>query len=197
MRLFIAIDLPGNIKEYLKKIQSLLPDAKMSNRLCPAKRGKAKQLMPRQGGATLTHDFHLTLKFLGSCDEKLRAKVENELKVASASFKPFESQLTDIGTFGGRIPRVIWVGISSPDWLKDFARGIENRVAKFGFEKENRFTPHITLARVKEITRPENFLKELGKIKLEPFKFKVRQFYLFESQLKPTGAIHVKLAVFP
>lgn len=171
MRLFIAINLPENIKEYLRKIQVLLPEAKMSR----------------------THDFHMTFKFLGSCDEARLKKIEEELVKASASFKSFQSQLTSIGTFGGRYPRVIWIGISAPDWLKDFARDIENRVAKFGFEKENRFAPHITLARIKEITNPEKFSEELKKIPLEPLKFEVRKFYLFESQLSPKGAVHIKL----
>lgn len=174
MRLFIAIDLPEDIKEYLRKIQSFLPDAKMSR----------------------THDFHVTLKFLGSCDSVKREKVEKELFKASASFKSFQSQLTNIGTFGGKYPRVIWVGISAPDWLKDFARDIENRVAKFGFQKENRFTPHITLARIKEVSRLDKFSEELKKIPLEPLKFEVKNFYLFESKLSSKGAVHVRLREF-
>lgn len=172
MRLFIAIDLPEKIKAYLRGIQAVLPQAEMSK----------------------THDFHLTLKFLGSCDEKRRKKIEEELRFVP--FQPFETQLENIGAFGGKVPRVLWVGLKVPPWLKESAYEIEDRMAKFGFEKERRFTPHLTLARVKFAEDPEKFQENLKKISIEPLTFLVKNFHLFESRLSPKGALHVKLATF-
>lgn len=162
MRLFIAIDIPENVKEYLHKLQAILPDAKM----------------------LLARDFHLTLKFLGECDEALCRKVEEKLK--GVDFQPFEAELGEIGTFGGKNPNVIWVGIKAPQELNKLARALSN----------DNFVPHVTLARIKFIKNPEIFLDQLKKIKIESIKFKVEKFYLFESRLSSAGAEHIKLAEF-
>lgn len=172
MRLFIAIDLPENVKEYLRKLQAGLPDAKM----------------------LLARDFHLTLKFLGECDEALCRKVEEQLE--QVDFRPLELQLGEIGTFGGKNPRVVLVGIKAPQELNELACEIEDRMKKLDFQPENAFIPHITLARVKSTKNPEDFLEYLKKIKIEPLKFKIENFYLFESKLSPKGALHIKLAEF-
>lgn len=173
MRLFIAIDLPEEIKEYMRKLQALFPAAKMSK----------------------THDFHLTLKFLGSCEENRRKRVEECLR--KIPFQPFEATLEGIGVFGGSRPRVVWIGIKVPPWLSESVREIENRMYELGFQKEYRFTPHITLARVKFIEDPQKFSEALKKISVEPLKFPVENFYLFESQLSLKGAVYIKLAAFP
>ncbi len=172
MRLFIAIDLPGGVKEYLFKLQALLPKSAMS----------------------LTHDFHLTLKFLGSCDEARRKKVEEQLR--QISFQPFEARLENLGTFGGRAPRVVWVGIKVPAGLFEAVSDIERRMEKLGFPKENKWAPHITLARIKFTPRPQEFLVKVKTMAVQSLRFPVSQFHLFESQLLPEGARHVKLATF-
>lgn len=172
MRLFIAIDLPDSIKDYLRGLLKKLPNAKLSK----------------------AHDFHLTLKFLGSCDPERRKRVEEELR--NISFKPFDAKLGKLGTFGGSRPRVIWVGMEVPEWLLVSVHDIESRMTKLGFEKENRFAPHLTLARAKFIENPQKFAEELKKITIEPLQFHVEHFYLFESKLLPKGAIHTKLAQY-
>lgn len=173
MRLFIAIDLPEEIKEYLNSIQDFLPQAEMRK----------------------THDFHLTLKFLGHCDENRLEKIKSEL--AKIHFVPFEVELGKVGVFGGGSPRVVWVGVKVPQSVFELAREIEEKMAGLGFEKENRFAPHITLARIKFIRDKERFLRDLGKITAEPKKFQAQKFYLFESRLSRTGAVYAKLAQFP
>lgn len=172
MRLFIAIDLPNFVKEHLRNLQKLLPNGKFS----------------------LTHDFHLTLKFLGSCHDHRRKRVETALR--KISFSPFEASLTTMGTFGGSRPRVIWVGVNVPVWLKQTAYDIEEQMVRLGFEKEHRFIPHITLARVKNLENPEKFLQDLKKITVDPLKFSVTHFSLFESRLSRGGAVHTELAQF-
>lgn len=174
MRLFIAIDLPQEIKTYLRALQSRLPEAKMAR----------------------THDFHLTLKFLGASGENLRAPLEESLN--EISFKPFTARLGQIGFFGGKKnPRVVWVGIETPPWLSTAVSQIENKMSRFGFEKENRFVPHVTLARIKNVEDRDNFESNLKKIEIKPLEFSVRHFYLFESRLSSRGAEHKKLQAFP
>lgn len=172
MRLFIAINLPEKIKAYLRELQAILPKAKIS----------------------LTHDFHLTLKFLGSCEEHRRKKIEEEL--THVSMQPFEGRLENIGTFGGKIPRIVWIGLKVPPQLEETVYEIEDRMEKLGFEKERRFVPHITLARIKFVENSARFLEDLKKISVDPISFPVSDFHLFESRLSPEGALHVKLATF-
>lgn len=172
MRLFIAIDLPDDVKEYLRKLQTLLSEGKMS----------------------LTRDFHLTLKFLGSCDEGQRKKIKDQLR--EISFAPFEAELEHMGTFGGRVPRVVWVGVKVAPSLSRTVHEIERRMETLGFLKEHPWTPHITLARIKFIPRPQEFLANLKAMEVQPLRFPVSEFHLFESQLLPEGAKHVKLATF-
>lgn len=185
MRLFIAIDLPENIKTYLRQLQAIL-----FMRCSHAKHGEGAP----DANMSRTHNFHITLKFLGECIAGLRIKTEEQLK--QIKFQPFEAELGGIDVFGGRHPSVVWVGVSAPNKLNELACELDNRMKKLGFRSENAFIPHVTLARVKFIKNPEDFLERLKKIKIEPLKFKIEKFYLFESRLSATGATHIKLAEF-
>lgn len=179
MRLFIAIDLPEKVKKALKKAQKALPQAKMS----------------------LAGGFHLTLKFLGECSEEIKAKVESELK--KVKFEPFEAHVGEIGVFGAVRPRVIWAGVKCPKSVFETVKEIEARMARLGFAVENRFVPHLTLARVKYIKNPKDFtgkLKEISIAKIcggaDTMKFQVKEFFLFQSRLSSKGAVYAKLAKF-
>lgn len=180
MRLFVAIDLPEQVNEMLQKVQAVLPKAQMS----------------------LASGFHLTLKFLGDCDDELKSKVEKEL--AEIKFEPFEANIEGIGTFGGSHPRVISVGLKCPESVFETVKEIETRMVKLGFAVENRFVPHLTLARIKYVKNPKYFLEELNKISVakicgdvNAMKFTVKEFLLFKSQLSSSGAVYTKLAKFP
>ena len=106
MRLFIAIDLPADIKEYVKSLQQTLPD----------------------GGLSKTRDFHLTLKFLGECDEKKQTRIESALE--KIPFAPFEARLGGIGSFGGASPRVLWISLDAPESLYTAAAAIGKAASK-------------------------------------------------------------------
>lgn len=174
MRLFVAIDIPEEIKSYFRILQDKLPDAKMRK----------------------TSDFHLTLKFLGSVQPDKKEQIENILR--KLNFKPFTAKLEKIGIFGSKnFPRVIWVSMRVPEWLFEMQRHLEELLAPLGFEEENRFSPHITLSRVKFVKDPDKFNEEIAKIKVEEKSFPVNSFHLFESKLGREGAVYNKLSEFP
>ena len=177
MRLFIAIDPPDFVKEELRKLQEFLKKEKMIAQM------------------SIAHDFHLTLKFLGECDEEKLTRVREALNLIP--FDPYELRLAEIGTFGWRATRVVWIGVNAPKSFTNAVGAIENAMGALGFEKEKNFVPHITLTRIKHSAAPESFLAALKKIAVPPMQFQARNFYLFESRLSADGAIHTKVAEFP
>lgn len=192
MRLFIAIDLPDFLKNYLRTLQDFLPEG------CPAKRGTPIRKLG--GELAKTRDFHLTLKFLGSCDASMRKKVEDALShgvFRGGKFTPCEASLGKIGVFDFKNPRVVWISVNAPKSLLALAAKIEKAVSRLGFKKENLgFVPHITLARVKFVKDPQRFIEQLKRIQVQPLTFKITSYCLFESQLSSNGAIHKKLREF-
>ncbi|MEK9132607.1 MAG: RNA 2',3'-cyclic phosphodiesterase [Patescibacteria group bacterium] len=175
MRLFVAIDLPEDVKHYLRELQKRLWEfagAKMS----------------------LTSDFHMTLKFLGECDEKLVPQIESALE--QVKFQAFKVQLGEFGTFGGANTSVFWVSLAVPTWLFDTVNQMEDKMAQLGIPKENKFVPHVTLARAKSFNPTVEKMRELKSLSIKPLGFTVSQFHLFKSELSTHGAIHTKLRSF-
>ena len=181
MRSFIAIELPGSIREALAREQArfraVSPDARW----------------------TRPEGIHLTLKFLGD----ISADQEAQVREALGGIGPFAKFTVSVKGFGffpdAKRPRVFWAGLDAPPGLTRLAEQVEHTVAPLGFPKENRsFQPHLTLARFK-IPRPQPKLaavlaasgaSDLG-------SFEVSEFFLWESRLLPGGAEYHKVARFP
>jgi 2'-5' RNA ligase len=95
-------------------------------------------------------NIHLTLKFLGDVDEGLLGEVKRV--VGGLNFEPFRMNLSETGAFPNlRRPRVIWAGVSQGgDELSAIFRELEAGFVGLGFKREGRrFSPHITIARVR------------------------------------------------
>ncbi len=172
MRVFIAVDIPEDVIEELKKAQKYLKE----DNLKPVK------------------DFHLTLKFLGEIPEPNVENVKDLLK--QIKFKPFKAQLTSIGVFPNpNYVRIVWVGISPENFIS-LQRDVDNSLEKIGFKKDKRFHPHLTLARVNFVKDKEGFKRILEDIKVEKKEFKVNEFKLIKSTLTREGPIYEDLEVF-
>lgn len=180
MRLFVAIDIPAEIREHLSAlVQELRP-------LAP------------QLGWVRAENLHLTLKFIGhTSDENLPAirdalsaiKLQSSLELRFRSIGFFPSQ---------KRPRVLWVGIEAPPDLARLAAEINAALHKLGFPAEARaFSPHLTLARIKEGRIPEVLLSALrAKAQQDLGDTLVTHFHLIESKLRSTGAEYSTLTSF-
>jgi RNA 2',3'-cyclic 3'-phosphodiesterase len=169
-RLFIAIEIPDEVKELAAAVCRGVPAAKWVP-------------LPQ---------IHLTLRFIGDADEALFREIGESLEgVASA---PFEVVFRGTGCFPGlKRPRVLWIGIEGSDRLLALQRQIEEAVVAAGVTPEDRpFSPHLTLARLREPCSAEvdKFLRLNAAFTAPPFP--VREFHLFSSRLTPKGAIHTK-----
>lgn len=175
MRLFVAVDLPDNVKKQVEN-------------LCSGLRG-VRWVKPEQ--------MHLTMRFIGEVNNEQYQRIKTAL--GQIQFSPFELGLHGVGQFSlKKTPRVIWVGLTESPALADLARQVEKTVVALGFPPEDKpFSPHITLARIKlppSINDLEHFYSKNAAFQTETFS--INEFILYSSTLTPAGSIYKKEAVY-
>lgn len=174
MRLFIAVEIPEDVSEKLHALQ---------------------QRLTVPGKATLTKSFHLTLKFLGEAEkEKLSVLIEGLSKIR---FRPFEACLSKIGAFPNtNNPRVVWLGLEPCEQINALQKQVDSATQKLGFAPDNRFHPHLTLARIKFLKDKRGFRDTLEDIAPPSASFKIDSFKLIKSTLTPQGPEYELLESF-
>ncbi len=179
MRLFIAIELPEEIKEHLAQTQ-----AKIKENL--SKEDKFRFVSKDQ--------IHLTLKFLGEVQPD---KLENIKELlGKVSFNPFSSNLSELGVFPNESQiRVVWAGLSPEEKIILLQKEIDGKLKKL-FPKEKDFKPHLTLARVNSIQDNKSFINNLKTIKIENKTIPIDSFKLVKSTLTANGSIYEELQSF-
>jgi len=186
IRAFIAIELPGQIKAALSKLQDNLRRSKSAS---------VKWVNPES--------IHLTLKFLGNVDEAEIPALNKALSEAVKGVATFYLELGEPGAFPNcQVPSVVWVGMGGEiDQLLTLHNNIDRVLAPLGFPPEKRaFSPHLTLGRVRDETLPGE-RKGLGenvaalKTGAKP-SFKVESVSLMRSKLTREGAIYSCIASF-
>lgn len=143
------------------------------------------------------HKLHVTLKFLGNVDEEMVPSIADVMRRASEGIESFTVTLRGSGAFPSlRAPRVLWVGVEDDEHLITLARRLEEGLANLGFPREKRrFSPHITVARVKGPAGREELARLMEAHREEVFgKQRVEDIRLKRSQLSPEGAVYTELA---
>jgi len=74
-------------------------------------------------------------------------------------------------------------------------KGVEEDLKKTGFPSEDRrFTPHITLGRIRSNKNTDKLLRLIEEEKVEELgSFDVSEVHLIKSELKPAGAEYTEL----
>jgi 2'-5' RNA ligase len=184
VRSFVAIELPEELKRELLELNGRLK----------AGGHRGVRWVDPQG-------MHLTLKFLGDVAADRLDDITAALAEAISGIAPFRLEVGGLGVFPNlRRVRVAWVGISGEvDSLQLLQRRVESSLAKIGFPAEARkFTPHLTLARVRDQVLPEE-RQGFGHF-IENTDFKARRgitvdtVFLMKSQLTRQGAIYTQLS---
>jgi 2'-5' RNA ligase len=143
-------------------------------------------------------NIHLTLKFLGDV-KFIFPEIENELALICMRRDVFSINIRGAGAFPSfKYPNVLWIGIDESSELKGLYEDIEESMSELGFEKEDRrFSPHLTIGRVKDRKGIEPVIKKLYTFKDTFFgSIEVNEVLLMRSILKPTGAEYSKIAGF-
>ena len=185
LRLFIAIELTEALRTSLAALQNDLK----------------RQLSPRVVRWTNPDGIHLTLKFLGDTPADRVEAIARAMEAAAVSFAPFSFTVAGFGCFPNlRRAKVLWVGLPEmPKALAGLQRATDLQLTRLGFDKETRsFSPHLTLGRVnKDISRADReklvgvvAQAQVGVLGTVP----VLETVLFQSDLRPGGAVHTALA---
>lgn len=146
-------------------------------------------------------NIHLTLKFLGSIDDKQLLRIISSLTNALKPHKSFFISLSGIGLFPDRNrPRIIWVGIKKgKEECVCLQKDIENSISNLGIEKENRaFSPHLTIGRVIfKGNKPAlvNLIEKERGFSLKA-EVPVNMMVLFQSILTSKGPIYKRVGEF-
>ncbi len=176
MRLFTGLDLPDDV---LRNLHQLLERLRPTARIhwSPAE------------------NLHITTKFIGEWPEERL----DELKSALASIEPrapIPVHIRKVGFFPNpHAPRVFWCGIDAPG-LDALAASTERATGALGIPSENRpFSPHLTLARIKEKLNLQPLREAIVALPSLDFgAFTADRFFLYQSRLGPKGSVYTKLA---
>lgn len=179
MRLFFGLDLPA---ETVRSLEALM------DRLRPTAR--------IQWGSPA--NLHITTKFVGEWPDERLAEIQAAVAVI-APRAPIQVHVHRVGFFPNpHAPRVFWCGIEAPG-LEGLAMDTDRAVAALGVAREARgFSPHLTLARIKEMPHLQPLREAIAALpSLEFGQFEASRFFLYRSQLRPNGSVYTKLAEFP
>ena len=164
MRLFVAVELPGEVKDELvrtiDRARSAAPDARWISR----------------------ENLHLTLVFLGEVAEERIPAIEAALGRAAAKHAPIATRLGGAGAFpSSRRARVLWVGLDDPDGaLGRLAVACAHALEPLGFTPESRpWTAHLTIARF----RTPVTASAIVEADVAPVPFTASEITLFRSRL--------------
>jgi 2'-5' RNA ligase len=156
MRLFLGIEIPDELKHELGEYVSLIKN--------------------REKGWEKTHDYHLTLFFIGEIPKEqlpvIQAKM-NQIKV-----NPFYLQLGPLEFFNRRI---LYISLYPSKELERLKLEIDDVFQAWQKPHTKSFIPHITIKRWQRYEYDE--IKEaMEKHPFEHQKFEVRNLTLFEAK---------------
>ncbi|MDN5786456.1 RNA 2',3'-cyclic phosphodiesterase [Pseudorhodobacter sp.] len=167
MRVFVALDVPHEVRSQLAVQQFLLP---IPRKVDPAQ-------------------FHLTLGFLGEqSDAVLEAVHEELLALRSAGFT---LSLSGFGIFGKGKPHSVWAAVDPSEPLTHLQSKVERCARIAGVTLPAcRFVPHVTLGRFAALnpeaaTRLERAVVNGAGFRAGPWQ--ASELVLYQSTLTPDG----------
>jgi 2'-5' RNA ligase len=182
MRLFIALDIPDDIRQriarFVEGVSGFAPDAKWVG----------------------PETFHITLKFIGEKSAEDAERIKQVLRTIKAA--PVTASFRGYGFFPSpNKARVFWTGIHADSHLAQLASSVDHTTATLGIPRESApFTPHLTLARARGSSLRGAFTHMHEKLQAlaEPEfgTMTATEFFLYESKLSPKGAHYTKLERF-
>jgi 2'-5' RNA ligase len=166
MRVFVAVEIPEEIKKQIYDLQ----------REISSKEAKVRWVAKK--------NLHLTLVFLGELSEKKVEEIKELLK--SIKYKSFKVSVNEIGFFPDKQkPRVVWVGLGPEKDILDLQSKVDGELLSYSMDKDQSFKAHITIGRINEVKDKDKFFDKMN-VKITG-SFEVNEFLLISSVLSKDG----------
>jgi 2'-5' RNA ligase len=182
MRLFVAVELNRAVEEAAREVIDEL-------------RARAARMAPR---AKITWSaperLHVTIRFIGEADDTRTQTIKAALG-PTVDAPVFDVTVEGVGAFPPRgHPRVFWAGLSDGRaGLLEVEHAVSQRLETLVPPEDRPYSPHLTLARVKEAAGLSRAVLFEGLTERHLGTVHVDAITLFESRLSPQGATHVPL----
>lgn len=187
IRTFIALPIPDAVKAEIERAQDEL-----------------RRALPKNCARwTKREQFHLTLRFLGNVETVRVPELADAVSAACSGFPALKLRAERIGYFPDlRFPRVVWVWVhDEADRLGALQKAVAQATANFAeSHAEKDFSGHVTIARTKEIKRPQaEILAKLAHGMIGRFfgEWTADRVEIMRSELLPDGAQHSVVGAFP
>jgi 2'-5' RNA ligase len=183
IRSFIAIELPEAVKLNLSQLEVQLKSGRQAS---------VKWVAPES--------IHLTLKFLGNIVVESTKDIAQAMAEAAQGIPPFRLEVKDLGVFPNlKRVQVAWVGLQGEiARLNQFQQRLDANLSRLGFAPEGRpFTPHLTIARLRDNASPaerQAFGQLIISTRFEAGMFTVEAISLMKSQLTREGPIYSRIS---
>ena len=177
VRLFVAIDLPDEIREQFRDVQDSLRSS------------RARLSLVDQ------ESMHITVKFIGEVSGSYLSQITDILQNIEGS--PFSMDVGLIGTNSQKAPRVVWAEADDPGSCRVLAEKSDSALVSLGFEPEKRkFRAHITIARVRQFH--QSLFEALADVTSScSGTIPVNEFILKKSELTRDGPIYTNILRVP
>jgi RNA 2',3'-cyclic 3'-phosphodiesterase len=181
LRTFIALDLGKTIRDRLVSLQENF--AKITTGV--------KWVEPQ--------NLHITLLFLGEVEDREIPAVCRAVEEVAQSLGSFSMSVEGAGCFpNARRPNTLWVsvgaGVQETCKLHD---ALEPPLMALGCyrREERKFTPHVTLGRIRSVQAPTGFAQALAKYQTwKAGDVTIRDVHVMSSELTPTGPVYTVLS---
>jgi len=133
-----------------------------------------------------------TRELLNSCNS-LCSKLGKFTCIQKSSKKQqglFDTRLTEVGVFSFKgKPKIVWVKVGGEE-IRELQRKVDAVLSEVGFKVEERFMSHLTIARVKYVKSPKEFIDYVNGMKCKETGFSVKGFKLMKSELRSPGPVY-------
>lgn len=175
IRLFVGVPIPEDIRQEVNKMQGGIADARW----------------------TELDNYHITISFIGNVGDDVAHDVVSHL--STINMDSFEVSLNGMHTFskGNRLSH-LWTGVDEgAENLRELKKRVDNNLKYHDLPyDERKYTPHMTLARLKKVNELQvvDFIREYNLYKSR--KFKVDEFVLYRSHNGSGGSLYIPQTEF-